>query len=197
MKKRLWVLNLILLCLIAWPLHLNAGPPTDAVKGEVDKMLTKLRDPAFKAMAREEKITGIREIINEIFDWGELSKRTLGRNWKKFNDAQQKEFIDLFSDLLEDVYADRLLAYSDEKVIFDKETELKKGRVEVASHIATSDGKKVPINYRMTQKDGQWRVYDVVIEGVSMIRNYRSQFRDILSKKKPEDLLEILRKKTA
>ena len=147
-------------------------------------------------MWKEEKIGGIRGIINEIFDWNELSKRTLGRNWKKFNDAQKKEFTDLFSSLLEGVYADRLLAYSDEKVVFERETELKKGRVEVASHIATSDGKKIPLNYRMIQKDGKWRVYDVVIEGVSMVKNYRSQFREILSKKQPEDLLNTLRKKT-
>ena len=196
MKRRLWVLNLLLLILIALPLNLYAGPPTDAVKGEVDKILGKLRDPAFESKSREEKIAGIREIINQIFDWNELSKRTLGRNWKKFNDAQKKEFTDLFSDLLEDVYADRLLAYSDEKVVFEKETELKKGRVEVASHIATSDGKKIPLNYRTIQKDGKWRVYDVVIEGVSMVKNYRGQFRQILSKKQPEDLLKTLRKKT-
>jgi phospholipid transport system substrate-binding protein len=94
------------------------------------------------------------------------------------------------------VYADRLLAYSDEKVIFDKESELRKGQFEVQSYIATSDGKKIPLYYRMVEKQGKWRVYDVVIEGVSMVKNYRSQFREILSKKQPEDLLETLRDKT-
>jgi len=187
MKKRLLRINLIFILLIALPLNLYAGPPTDTVKGEVDKIINKLRDPAFKEKAREEKIAGIREIINEIFDWTELSKRTLGRDWKKFNDAQKKEFIDLFSELLEGVYADRLLAYSDEKVIFDKETELRKGQFEVQSYIATSDGKKIPLHYRMREKQGKWRVYDVVIEGVSMVKNYRSQFREILSKKQPEE----------
>jgi phospholipid transport system substrate-binding protein len=196
MKRRLLVLNLLLLILIALPLNLYAGSPTDAVKGEVDKIISKLRDPAFKQKSKEEKIAGIREIINQIFDWKELSKRTLGRNWKKFNDAQKKEFTDLFSSLLEGVYADRLLAYSDEKVIFDKESELRKGQFEVQSYIATSDGKKIPLYYRMVEKQGKWRVYDVVIEGVSMVKNYRSQFREILSKKQPEDLLETLRDKT-
>ncbi|UCE53178.1 MAG: ABC transporter substrate-binding protein [Desulfobacterales bacterium] len=196
MKRRLLVLNLLLLILIALPLNLYAGSPTDAVKGEVDKIISKLRDPAFKQKSKEEKIAGIREIINQIFDWNELSKRTLGRNWKKFNDAQKKEFTDLFSSLLEGVYADRLLAYSDEKVIFDKETELRKGQFEVQSYIATSDGKKIPLYYRMIEKQGKWRVYDVVIEGVSMVKNYRSQFREILSKKQPEDLLKTLRDKT-
>ena len=196
MKKRLLILHLIVVFLIVSPLSLYAATATDAVKGGVDSILTKLRDPAFKELPRDEKIAGIREIINAIFDWTELSKRTLGRHWKKFSDAQQKEFTDLFSRLLENVYADRLLAYSDQKVVFEKETELKKGRVEVASHIRLSDGKKVPLNYRMTEKSGSWKVYDVVIEGVSMVKNYRSQFKDILSKKSPDDLINTLKKKT-
>jgi phospholipid transport system substrate-binding protein len=197
MKKQLLVINIILVLLLALPFNLYAGAPTDAVQGEVDKIITKLQDPEFKQKTKEEKIAGIREIINEIFDWTELSKRTLGRNWKKFSDAQKTEFTDLFSRLLEGVYADRLLAYSDEKVVFEKETEMKPGKVEVTSHIRTADGTKIPLNYRMVEKDGRWRVYDVVIEGVSMVKNYRGQFREILSKKKPEDLIETLKKKTS
>jgi phospholipid transport system substrate-binding protein len=197
MKKRLLIVVLSLIFLIALPLNLYAATATDAVKGGVDKILTKLRDPDFKQKSKDEQIEGIREIINDIFDWEELSKRTLGRNWKKFSPEQQKEFTDLFSTLLENVYADRLLAYSDEKVVFEKETELKKGRVEVASHIRLADGKQVPLNYRMSQKSGDWRVYDVVIEGVSMVKNYRSQFKKLLTNKKPEDLIETLKKKTS
>ena len=197
MKKRVLILNFILVLLIALPLNLYAATATEAVQSGVEKVLAKLRDPVFKQKSKEEQIEGIRSIINEIFDWEELSKRTLGRNWKKFTPEQQKEFTELFSSLLEGVYADRLLAYSDEKVVFEKETELKKGRVEVASHIRLADGKQVPLNYRMTQKDGQWRVYDVVIEGVSMVKNYRSQFKKLLQNKKPEDLIETLKKKTA
>lgn len=197
MKKRLLILKLVLIFLVALPLNLYAAAATEAVQGEVEKILTKLRNPAFKQKSKDEQIAGIRAIINDIFDWEELSKRTLGRNWRKFSPEQQKEFIDLFSKLLEGVYADRLLAYSDEKVVFEKETELKKGRVEVASHIRLADGKQVPLNYRMIEKGGKWRVYDVVIEGVSMVKNYRSQFRKLLKNKKPEDLIETLKKKTA
>jgi phospholipid transport system substrate-binding protein len=197
MKKQLLAISIVFILLLAVPFNLYAGPATDAVQTEVDKIIAKLQDPEFKQKSREEKIAGIREIINEIFDWTELSKRTLGRNWKKFDEAQKAEFTDLFSRLLEGVYADRLLAYSDEKVIFEKETEMKPGKVEVASHIRTADGKKIPLNYRLTEKDGEWRVYDVVIEGISMVKNYRGQFKEILSKKKPEDLIETLKKKTS
>jgi phospholipid transport system substrate-binding protein len=197
MKKQLLAISIVLILLLAVPFNLYAGPATDAVQGEVDKIIAKLQDPEFKQKTRDEKIAGIREIINEIFDWTELSKRTLGRNWEKFDDTQKAEFTDLFSRLLEGVYADRLLAYSDEKVVFEKETEMKPGKVEVASHIRTADGKKIPLNYRLTEKDGKWRVYDVVIEGISMVKNYRGQFKEILSKKKPEDLIETLKKKTS
>ena len=197
MKKQILAISIIFILFLAVPLSLYAGSATDAVQTEVEKILTKLRNPEFKQKNREEKIAGIRQIINEIFDWTELSKRTLARNWKKFEPEQRKEFTDLFSKLLEGVYADRLLAYSDEKVVFEKETNLPKGKVEVASHILLADGKKVPLDYRMVQKDGKWRVYDVVIEGVSMVKNYRGQFKELLSKGSPADLIETLKKKTS
>ena len=105
------------------------------------------------------------------------------------------EFIGLFEQILQNVYADRILAYTSEKIEFGKETELKKGRVEVESYIVTLDNKRIPLFYRLTNKSGQWRVYDVVIEGISMIKNYRGQFREILKTKTPEDLLKTMRKK--
>ena len=197
MKKRLFVFCFFFFAaLVVTPLQTDAATGKESVEKQVNKILEKLKDPAFKEQPKDAKIAEVRKIINEIFDYSELSKRTLGRHWKKFNDAQKEEFVTLFSALLENVYADRILAYTHEVIEFGKETELKKGRVEVESNIITSDNKKVPLNYRMILKDNQWRVYDVVIEGVSMVKNYRSQFQQILSKKSPEDLLETLRKKT-
>ena len=197
MKKKYIGLNIILLAvLLMLPVQVLAGGATDAVKTQIDKMLTRMQTPEFKALARDAQIKEIRAIVNEVFDWQELSRRTMGREWKKFSPDQQKEFVTLFGELLENIYADRILAYTREKIEFGKETELKKGTVEVESYIITIDNKKIPLFYRLTNKSGQWRVYDVVIEGVSMVKNYRGQFRQILSKKKPEDLLQILRKKT-
>ena len=108
---------------------------------------------------------------------------------------QQTEFVKLFKELLQGVYANQLLSYSDQKVIFEKETMLKKGRAEVQSFLQTSDGKKIPLFYRLTNKSGSWKVYDVIIEGVSMVKNYRTQFRKILAKDSPDKLLKILRDK--
>ncbi len=196
MKRKHIGLSLILLAvLLVSPLHVYAAGAKAAVEGQINKMLEKMKQPAFKELPKEAKLAEIREVINEIFDYKELSRRTLGREWKKFKPEQQTEFVDLFSQLLENVYADRILAYTHEKIEFGKETLLKKGRMEVESYIITLNNTKVPLFYRMSNKSGQWRVYDIVIEGVSMIKNYRGQFRQILSKKKPEDLLQTLRKK--
>ena len=197
MKKTYIGLGVLLLAIsILLPHDVLAAGAKDTVEAQISKMLTKMQTPEFKGMDRSAKINEITTIINEIFDWQELSRRTLGREWKKFSPDQQKEFVSLFEKLLQDIYADRILAYTSEKIEFDKETELKKGLVEVESYIITADGTKVPLFYRLTDKSGQWRVYDVVIEGVSMVKNYRGQFREILSKKKPEDLLQTLREKT-
>jgi phospholipid transport system substrate-binding protein len=197
MKRKFIGLNIILLAaLLILPLQVFAGGAKDTVEAQINKMLAKMQTPEFKGLERDAKLTEISNIINEVFDWQELSRRTLGREWKKFSPDQQKEFVTLFEKLLEGIYADRILAYTHEKIEFGKETELKKGQMEVESYIITTDNKKVPLFYRMTNKSGQWRVYDVVIEGVSMVKNYRGQFREILSKNKPEDLLQTLREKT-
>ena len=195
-RKTIGLITITLLAvLLILPSAAMAAGAKDTVEAQINKMLAEMQTPEFKAMDRDGKLAEIRKIINEVFDYTELSRRTLGREWSKFKPEQQKEFTTLFSELLENVYADRILAYTHEKIDFGKETELKKGLVEVESYIITTDNKKVPLFYRLTDKSGQWRVYDVVIEGVSMVKNYRGQFRQILSKQTPEDLLQTLREK--
>ena len=196
MKRKFLYLSIIgLAVLLILPLRVYAADAKTTVETQINKMLTRMQEPSFKEQSRDAKLADIRKIINEIFDYQELSERTLGRDWKKFKPEQQTEFVDLFSKLLENVYADRILAYTHEKIEFGKVTELRKDQVEVESYIITTDNKKVPLFYRLIQKDGNWRVYDVVIEGVSMIKNYRGQFREMLTNKTPEDLLQTLREK--
>lgn len=196
MNRRISAGVLILAFLLVIPLQAYAATPKETVETGVNKVLKTLSDPGFKAKSKEEKITTISEEIESVFDFEELSRRTLGRDWKKFNAGQQSEFVKLFKKLLQGVYADRLLAYSDQKVIFDKEIMLKEGRAEVQSYLQTSDGSKIPLFYRLTNKSGSWKVYDMVIEGISMVKNYRTQFKDILANGSPDKLLEILRDKT-
>ena len=196
MNKRFVGLILIFSFLLLIPLQGYAATPKETVETGVNNVIKTLGDPAFKAKPKDEQIATIGAEIDKIFDFKELSRRTLGKQWKKMSAEQQTEFVQLFRELLQGVYADRLLAYSDQKVLFDKEIMLKKGRAEVQSYLQTSDGTKVPLFYRLTDKSGSWKVYDVIIEGVSMVKNYRTQFREILSKDSPEKLLEILREKT-
>jgi phospholipid transport system substrate-binding protein len=193
MKQHLVRVTLIL-CLI-FPLSAFAGVPLESVKGYVDKVLDVLRDPSLKAeSAKKAKKERIRAISEKMFDFTELSKRTLAQNWSKFSPEQQKEFVELYTSLLEDTYANKIMAYSDEKIVFSKEVALTEKTVEVQSRVLRNNG-DIPLYYRVILKDGVWRVYDVVIEGVSLINNYRSQFREILSNKPPESLLDTLRKK--
>jgi phospholipid transport system substrate-binding protein len=197
MKKGMWGFGVVMLAmvLLSIPVNANAGGALETIEGQVNKVLELLKDPAMKAeSAKEAKEKRLWEITGEIFDYRELSRRTLGRNWKKLNAKQQEEFIDLFSKLLGGVYMDKILAFTDEKVVFEKESVVSETKVEVQSKIITASA-EIPINYRMIKKGDEWNVYDVVIEGVSLVKNYRSQFTDILTNKTPEDLLDVLRKK--
>jgi len=191
------IVAVFLMAALAAAAPIQASTAKETVESQVNKVLKALSEPGFKDKAKDAKIVKIRSIVNEIFDYNELSKRTLGREWAKFNAPQQSEFVKLFSELLEKTYADRLLSYSDEKVVFEKETLLREGQAEVTSNVLTADGKKIPLDYRLIQKEGNWRVYDVIIEGISLVKNYRDQFRDILAKDSPEEVLKMLRDKVA
>ena len=195
MKKQITGVILSIAILLVIPLQGLAATPKETVETGVNKVLATLSDPAFKAKSKEQQIATIGEEIDHVFDFKELSRRTLGKQWKKMSAEQRTEFVALFKELLQGVYADRLLAYSDQKVIFDKEIMLKKGRAEVQSYIVLADGKRTPLFYRLTDKTGQWKVYDLIIEGVSLVKNYRTQFREILANGSPDKLIQILRDK--
>ncbi len=193
MKKYLMRMTLIL-CLI-FPASAFAGLPLDTVKGHADQVLDVLRDPSLKAEAAKKiKKDKLRAISEKMFDFTELSRRTLAQNWNRLNPEQQKEFIELYKTVLGDAYTDKILAYTDEKITFSKEVALTEKTVEVRSSVLRKTS-EIPIYYRVIMKDGSWRVYDIVIEGVSLVSNYRSQFKEILVNKPPESLLETLREK--
>lgn len=172
-----------------------AGVPLETLKARVESVLTTLKDPSLKGEAglkvKKEKV---RAASQEMFDFVELSKRTLGQNWNAFTQEQRKEFVMLYRTVLEDAYVDKIAAYTNEKVSFTKELPLTETTVEIQSIVQTK-GTEVPIYYRVIKRENDWKVYDVVIEGVSLVVNYRSQFREILANNPPETLLDTLRKK--
>jgi phospholipid transport system substrate-binding protein len=192
MKKLILVTLLLAWCV--GPLSAETGGPKQSIEAQVNKLLGVLNNKAQTDKVAKEK--EIWEIVNGIFDYDELSRLTMGRNWKKLNPAQQKEFPELFSKVLGNVYMDRIMAYTSEKVVFDDNVGVTDGKAVIKSRIVTSD-KEIPIDYRMVENAGKWKVYDVVIEGVSLVSNYRSQFNSILTNKSPEDLMDTLRKKAS
>ena len=193
MKKKLIVC--MLLALLVVPLSAFAGAPLESVKGSVNEVLNVLRDHSFKGASGEKaKKAKIRAISEKMFNYNELSRRTLARNWRNFSPEQQKEFIELYKSILEDAYVDKIISYTDEKVVFKKEIPLSEKTAEVQTTIVTKKA-DIPINYRVILRNGAWGVYDVVIEGVSLVSNYRTQFREILANKSPDALLDTLRKK--
>jgi phospholipid transport system substrate-binding protein len=192
MKKRLMGLSLFLLILTIVPAPVRGELPRETIQAQVNRVLDVLRNAGEAKSVKERKILSI---VDEFFDYPELSKRTLANHWKAFTPEQQKEFTTLFGKLLANVYMDRIMQYSNEKVVFGKETKLSENTVEIQSEVLTQS-KSVPLNYRMISNNkGEWKVYDVVVEGVSLVMNYRSQFREILSSKPPENLLKTLREK--
>lgn len=193
-RKGFAVVLPVIICLIV-SVTAHAGPPLDTVKSHSDKVLEVLRDPSLKGeSSKKVRKERLRTISEKMFDFTELSKRTLAQNWSKLNPGQQQEFVTLYTSLLEDAYSDKILSYTDEKIVFSKEVALTEKTVEVQSTVVKKTT-EIPIFYRVILKDGAWRVYDVVVEGVSLTNNYRSQFREILANKQPESLLETLRKK--
>ena len=193
MKKML--MGFLLSISLLLPSLVFAGAPLDTVKANVTGVLDVLRDPKLKGEAgKKVKEQRIEAAADKLFDWVELSKRTLGLNWNNFTPDQRKEFVQLFKGILKDAYVEKIMAYTNEQVNFTKETPLSETTVEVESVVVTK-GSQVPIIYRVIKKENDWKVYDVVIEGVSLVNNYRTQFREILGNNPPEKLLETLRKK--
>ena len=189
--------GLFIFMLLISPLQAEAGLPLDTVEKHVNSVLNILRDPAMQGEANKEaKEQKIESIANQMFDYVALSKLTLGRSWKQFTREQQKEFVRLYQSILKNAYMDKILSYTDEKVTFDKELMLSDNKAEVQTKIITKST-EIPIFYRVYLKDGEWRVYDVIIEGISLIKNYRTQFREILANNPPEEVLKILREKTS
>lgn len=189
------IYSTLVLVILVLPAGAPAATPMNTVETNVNQLIEVLGDPALEGEAgRQKKKEAIREISNRLFDFYALSRRTLGPNWKKFKPDQREEFISLYRKLLESIYMDRLLQYQDEKVKFVKEISLGDTRAEVHSAIVAASG-DIPIHYKMYRKDGVWKTYDLVVENVSLVGNYRSQFNSMLSKNSPQKVLDVIREK--
>jgi phospholipid transport system substrate-binding protein len=160
-----------------------AGEPLDKIRQTVDAVLAVLADEALKAPERaQERRTKMRQAVLERFGFEEMARRALGRHWQKLTPPERKDFVTLFGDLLERAYIDKIESYggSVKNVRYTKETIDQDGYASVRSEIVNPRDLNVDIEYRLLQRDRNWEVYDVVIEGVSLVNNYRTQFSKII-----------------
>jgi len=133
--------------------------------------------------------------VDRVFSWEEFSKRALARNWNKRSAEERKEFVSLFRQLIADTYMEKTYQYSGESITYlDEKIEGDYGKV--TSVFNTSKGTPISVEYRIMKKNGDWRVYDLYIEGVSLVSNYRSQFNSIIKSSSYEDLVMRLKEKT-
>lgn len=168
----------------------------DQVRTTVDQVLTILQDSGLKSDGRKRERTGqLREVIYPRFDFTEMAKRCLGSYWRQRTAEEQREFVKIFTDILEKSYVDRIESYNGEKIVYIREAE-DKNYARVDTKVVTKKGEEFSLNYRLHAADGQWKVYDVVIDSISLVNNYRSQFNRILSSVSFEDLLERLQEKS-
>jgi phospholipid transport system substrate-binding protein len=157
-----------------------AGPPTDQLKTAIDDVIRTLEDPGLKGEAKTvERRRKVRAIANSTFDWTETAKRSLARHWSARSDTERKEFVTLFGDLLERSYISQIEKYGGERILYVGE-QIDGEQAVVKTKIITKQGTEVPVDYRMLRRSDRWMVYDVVIEGVSMVSNYRTQFNKII-----------------
>ncbi len=196
MRRCLPAILLLLTCLGAVPLSAGAGTPLEELKCTVDRITGVLDDKALReSLGRDALLSKLTEVSQDGFDWEEIAERSLGLYWKERTAEEKREFTRLLKDLLLDSYLTKIIDnYSGESVIFDKEI-IQGERAQVESRIVNKAEKSIVIGARLMKKDNKWLVYDLIIEGVSSIKNYRAQFYDIIRQSSYSELLKRLKEK--
>lgn len=193
-RRVLAIFVAVSVALLTAPAPSRAGEPTDQVRGAIDRVLEILKKKDLQPKERRaERRTLLREEISKAFDFDEMAKRSLGPAWRQRTPEERKEYVGLFRQVLENSYLGKVEAYQGEKIKYGKES-VEEGRIAtVETLIVTGKGQEIPLNYRMLKEKPGWRVYDVIIEEISLVNNYRSQFAGILQKSSFPDLLARLR----
>ena len=182
MKKIAWISCLLFISVNLFAIQNMT--PTDQVKGSVNKVLVILQD---KTLDREQRWEKISVVINERFDFRSMSQSVLATNWQSATPEERERFVEFFSQYLEETYRTKIEAYSNQEVLYLKETIY--GKRAVVETVIKTDSTEIPVNYKLKNNDGEWFSYDVVIEGVSLVNNYRSTFAAIVKNDGMEGLL--------
>lgn len=183
----------IALLLLAAPAPVRAGEPTGQIRDAIEQGIAVVKDPnlAGKGMQAERRAR-LREAVAPYFDFREMAKRSLGIYWKARSPSEREEFVRLYQELLENSYAGKIESYQGERIVYGKET-VDPPYAVVRTEIVTMNGQEIPVKYMLLLKGNRWRIYDVVIEGISLVNNYRSQFGSILQKSSFQELMRKLK----
>lgn len=197
MKIR-WILAAFVWCLILAPCTFASESlsPLETIKGPIDRVVSILNEPNSRSGERKtEKRNQIWETVKPLFDFETLSRRALGSDWERFSAEEQTRFQDVFSEFLANTYIDKIQGdYHNEKIIYVDE--LIRDQLALARTKLVRESLELPIDYRMRQIDGKWKIYDVLVEnGVSLVKNYRVQFKSALQKETPAELIKRLQEK--
>jgi phospholipid transport system substrate-binding protein len=193
-------LMLVWILVLLSPLALATSTPLIVVKSGAERALDLLRKDCQhgEAFVLRAHTAELQQIVREYCDFAEMAMRSLGPAWRSQPPAKQQVFVALFEQLIFNTYIDRVDTYTcaDEKIVYDEET-VDGNHASVKSRVTGYKGKDIAIEYRLRLKDNAWKAYDVVVEGVSLVNNYRQQFSSILAKESFDDLLKRMREKVA
>lgn len=180
---------------LLFPSRSSAGAPTEQIRASVDRVLAILRNSQLKSPARtKERRDLLRQAISSRFDFTEMARRSLGSQWRRLAPKEKEEFVRLFTDLLERAYLDRIESFNNENIVYLREN-VDHNFAEVGSRIVTQKGEEYSINYKAYLVNGEWKVYDVVVENISLVNNYRSQFSRIVANSSYEELIRRMKEK--
>ncbi|MGB7951244.1 MAG: ABC transporter substrate-binding protein [Candidatus Binatia bacterium] len=173
-----------------------AGVPGEQVRQTADKLVAILKDPQLKGESKKsERRNQLKEVLHQRFDFTEMAKRSLGSEWRRRSPEEQKEFVKLFTDLLERAYLDKIETYNGEDFQYLTERKDDNNYAQVDTKLVDNTGQEFAISYRLHNMKGDWKVYDVVIENVSIVNNYRSQFTRVLATSSFEELVNRMKGK--
>ena len=190
-----WGVMLAFVFVLAATPEARAAGPTDQLKSAIDRVVKTIEDSTLKGEDKiPERRRAVRKVANDIFDWNEIARRSLARHWQPLAEQQRAEFVALFADLLERSYISKIELYGGEKILYTGER-ADGDLATVSTKIATKNGTEVPIDYRLLKRGDRWLVYDVNIEGVSLVSNYRTQFNKIIQTASYNDLIQRMKTK--
>lgn len=195
MIGRILAVSAAVVWMVSLPAPAAAGEATERLRPAIDQVLRILDDPALKGGEHQvQRRAALRAVMREVIDFPEAARRALGAHWQERSEADRKEFVALFEDLVTYSYIARMEPFAGSRVVFVDETP-DDGATTVGSRIEKRQGSPIPVNYRMHLREQRWLVFDVVAEGISLVANYRAQFNTVIRSSSYAELVSRIKTK--